>query len=396
MNLTTSKTLKMKAAHRLRLLFVWFGTRPGHIGGGVVRLLETNKVLHHYCDYRLITQKETYFWMKQLGLDADVLYFVGGSWAWIATIPALLGCVLSTILHRQQRFETDIIYSSTHSFLHVLPSLLLKFRYRAKLVVYVTLSPLPRFRGRSLLEFLLLWFDRTTSLFLMRLWSDRIIVVNRADAEELLNLGFHQKKIFVTGYGLDQEIIRKTQEFNREIDCVYLGRLAPAKGTTDLIHSWKEVTKFRNNARLTFVGPAWQDVLDDMKRQIRDLDLTSNVEIIGPLYDQDKYNILKKSKVMALPSYEDTWCIALSEAMACGCAAVAYDLPALRSVYGDSVMWAKTGNKNDMAKKIIILLENEAVRNEYVSRAKEFASKLDWKTIALEEFQNIESLKKAM
>lgn len=384
---------ELRASRKLRLLFVWFGTRPGHIGGGVVRLLETNKVLHHYCDYSLVTQRETYSWLKQMGLDANAFYFVGGNWAWIATIPALLGCAFSTFLHRRQRHNVDIIYSSTHSFLHVLPSLMLKLRYKAKLVVYVTLSPLPRFRGRSLLEYLLLWFDRATSLFLMRFWSDRQIVVNYADAEELLNLGFSREKMFVTSYGLDQEVIASTRNFDREIDCVYLGRLAPAKGTTDLINAWRDVVTSRADARLVFVGPAWKNILDDIRRHVRDLDLVSNVEIAGPLYGQDKYNALKKSKVIALPSYEDTWCIAVSEAMACGCAVVAYDLPALRAVYGDSVMWARTGDKNDLARKINMLLENEAVRKEYVCRASEFASKLDWKTVALEEFRNIERLK---
>lgn len=383
----------MKISKKLRLLFVWFGTRPGHIGGGIVRLLETNKVLSQKCDYSVITQKETFFWMKKMGLDADALYFVGGSWAWIATIPALLACVLSTILHCRERHEVDIIYSSTHSFLHVLPSLVLKFRYKAKLVVYSTLSPLPRFRGRSLLEYLVLWFDRTTSLFLMRLWSDKIIVLNHADAQELLNIGFSKEKVFVTTAGLDQELIAKTQNFDREIDCIYLGRLAPAKGTTDLISAWKEVSKFRKNARLAFVGPAWQEVLEGMNSQVQDLGLVSNVSIDGPLYGKDKYEAFKKSKVMVLPSYEDTWCIAICEAMACGCAVVAYDLPALRTVYGDSVMWARTGNKDDLAKKIIELLENETMREEYVCRSRKFASNLDWKSVALEELESIKSLK---
>ena len=382
----------MYATHKLRLLFVWFGTRPGHIGGGVVRLLETNKILRKYCHYNLITQRETYLWMKQMGLDAENFHFVGGTWGGIATVPALLACVISTLFHRRVTRKVDIIYSSTHSFLHVFPSVLLKFRYKTKLVVYVTLSPLPRFKGRSFAEYIELWFDRVTSLLLMRVWSDRIIVVNPADAEELVNLGFTKEKIFLTGYGLDQDLIAKTPAFDRVVDCVYLGRLAPAKGTTDLVSAWKDVTKEIINARLAFVGPVWEEVLANMKHQIADLGLDSNVEFTGPLYNEEKYGALKRSKVMALPSYEDTWCIAVSEAMACGCAVVAYDLPALRTVYGDAIMWARTGDTKDLAKKITLLLKNETIRKEYAHRAKLFASKLDWKNIALGEYESIKKL----
>ena len=152
------------------------------------------------------------------------------------------------------------------------------------------------------------------------------------------------------------------------------------------------MTKEIINARLAFVGPVWEEVLANMKHQIADLGLDSNVEFTGPLYNEEKYGALKRSKVMALPSYEDTWCIAVSEAMACGCAVVAYDLPALRTVYGDAIMWARTGDTKDLAKKITLLLKNETIRKEYAHRAKLFASKLDWKNIALGEYESIKKL----
>ncbi|MFX0203194.1 MAG: glycosyltransferase, partial [Candidatus Hodarchaeota archaeon] len=101
---------------------------------------------------------------------------------------------------------------------------------------------------------------------------------------------------------------------------------------------------------------------------------------------------LASSSLFVLPSYEENWAIVIGEAMAAGVPVICYDLPEIRSIWEDKVVWVPKGDKKKFAKKIIEFLDNEHARNVISQVAIQFVKRYDWQKIADEEMKLILSI----
>ena len=116
--------------------------------------------------------------------------------------------------------------------------------------------------------------------------------------------------------------------------------------------------------------------------------LQGNIIFLGSILGQEKYAILKSSKVFVFPSYSESWAISVSEAMYCGLACVLYNSKAY-DAYQDGVFEVPVGDKEKFAETIINLLSDENIRREITNKAKRIASKFDWEKIAQDHDQNL-------
>ena len=108
--------------------------------------------------------------------------------------------------------------------------------------------------------------------------------------------------------------------------------------------------------------------------------------------DEEKFRLMKKSKVFIFPSYKEGWGIVIAEAMAYSLPVVAYDLPVYNEVFGEHIFTVKVGNYNDMVKKFIEIIENYPDYNETVVKARNFMSKYSWDRIAKQQLSHIEKM----
>lgn len=106
-------------------------------------------------------------------------------------------------------------------------------------------------------------------------------------------------------------------------------------------------------------------------------------QILKQLSDYDKFKEIKKSKILLFPSYFEGYGYPPIEAQYCNTACVAYDLPVLREISGDNLIYCRYGDVEDFKKKI-----EEAVslpEKEYRSQIEEKADV----RIAAERIQDI-------
>ncbi|MEM3587226.1 MAG: glycosyltransferase, partial [Candidatus Jordarchaeaceae archaeon] len=179
----------------------------------------------------------------------------------------------------------------------------------------------------------------------------------------------------------------------KRYDAIFMKRFDGTKGVFDIIEIWKEVVKTKHEARLGMVGLGTRNVMDRLRRMVEDYGIKDNVDFLGPIYDfETKISVLAGSKLFVLPSYEENWAIAIGEAMAAGVPVLCYDLPAIRPIWEDNVVWVQKGDKKKFANKIIELLNDEQARNRLSDAGIMFVEKYDWQRIVEEEIKFILSI----
>jgi len=97
---------------------------------------------------------------------------------------------------------------------------------------------------------------------------------------------------------------------------LFLSRLHYKKGLDFLIDSYRLFLSRVHDVDLVIAGPddGWKDELLGL---INDNDLSEKVHIIGPVYNEIKYSAYLSASCFCLPSRQEGFSIAITEAMAC-------------------------------------------------------------------------------
>lgn len=127
---------------------------------------------------------------------------------------------------------------------------------------------------------------------------------------------------------------------------VFVGRDDPRKGLSLLLSAWPSVREAHPDATLRVIGAERADAVD-------------GVEFLGRLPDDEKVAWLERSLIAAAPNTGgESFGIVVAEAMAAGCAVVASAIPAFARVLGDAGELVGVGDDEELARRIITLLDD--------------------------------------
>jgi len=117
----------------------------------------------------------------------------------------------------------------------------------------------------------------------------------------------------------------------------------------------------RRDVRLYVMGK-FEDPRDmeDFEREVRDL----NVEYLGFRRSDELFKVVSKARVVLYPSHFDSFSLVILESLAAGTPVVAFDLLAIREVYGgvDNVRTVPEDDLRTMSEETL-----RAMREDYVS-----------------------------
>ncbi|MBC7375695.1 MAG: MSMEG_0565 family glycosyltransferase, partial [Frankiales bacterium] len=120
---------------------------------------------------------------------------------------------------------------------------------------------------------------------------------------------------------------------------VTVGGIEPRKGTLDLVEA---VALLGPGARLAVGGGEtlfdYRDYRAHVDRRV--VQLGVDLEVLGPLAEQDVAPVIASADVFAMPSLKEGFGLAALEALAAGVPVVLRDLPVFREVFGDTVRYA--------------------------------------------------------
>lgn len=377
------------------VVFVAAGISSLTVSGGDVRWIEIAKEWKkHGIDVNVLTTDPGVELCKRLGLCAN--FYPSARVYGRGILSDLLRFLAIIMKARQVRDFHGAIYSTSEGLDNALPSLILKRTSSSNIWVAVVhwLAPLLG-RRVSFLPGLLLFLETRIGLLLAKRYSEVILCVSKPTASKLLRLGIQEGRTVDVCGGVDTDSISRIGgQMTKIYDGLFLKRLHQAKGAFDLPDIWKYVASKRPASKLLIVGEGAQGVASAMKRRFDELGILPNVEFHGPIFEtEEKARLLAQSRLLLLPSYEENWGLVIGEALAAGIPVVCYDLPDIRPIWKDNVIWVPLGDRGKFAQTVLDTLEDPEM---YVQHAKEgiaFTRALSWDKVAREEFHALSRAK---
>jgi len=305
----------------------------------------------------------------------------------------------------------DFIYCPNESFDYVFPSVIAKKLLSCPLVVSVNLlHPMDinfisslklaleysYYRGigqylKSIPDRLRFAFKKILRINLLKK-ADLIFAISRHVQGLLLKAGIDEKRVYLTSSGIDVAQISSVNVEGKVFDACFVGSIIPRKGVLDLVKAWRIVVDSKPDAKLAIVGGGSGFYINRVKQYIADNGLQNNVIMTGFVSEEEKYKVMKASKIFVFPSYLESFAIVVCEALACGLPVVAYELPAYRDFYGNSLAYVSIGNVKALAGKIIELLNDVDMCEKLAKAGNHIAKKYDWENVAKQQIKAINKM----
>ena len=203
-----------------------------------------------------------------------------------------------------------------------------------------------------------------TALYTIKTQNIPLFLDNKRIAKET---GWNLNNLLMEMPSTTENKIMPLKNKNGFIAC-FIGRLARNKGIVDIILSWVYVTKTIPSAKLYIVG---QDYGNRKYQKLIDkLNLIDSIILTGFLDQDNKNEIMSKSKLFVFPSYEEGWSLAVMEAINSGLLPIIYNIPAYDYVCNTDIK-VKPGDIKNFANKIIYFFQNQEKMNNIILRLQE-------------------------
>jgi glycosyltransferase involved in cell wall biosynthesis len=235
----------------------------------------------------------------------------------------------------------------------------------------------------------LIFLQRFMGLALSR--SDRLIAVSQAAAHFSHLLGCPEKRITVIPNGvdlscfngnIDASLMREELGIGDEPLVVTASRLIKRKSPGLLISAFARVLKVVPDAKLVIAGSGREK--DNLSRQIKSLNITNSVFMVGGLTREKVAQLMAAADVFALPSKVESFGLVLLEASAAGVPVVCSNTGGVPEVFQDgfNALLYPPGDDNAMAKAIICLIQDRELAKKIGANAVETANKFTWEMAA--------------
>lgn len=218
-----------------------------------------------------------------------------------------------------------------------------------------------------------------------------LTVVSHTMEERALSLGANPEKLQTVSMGVETSSLFTPDAATRRVDneVLFVGRLVEKKGCTYLLGAMPEILKRHPDTHLRIVGSGPEEEV--LKRQADRLGIAYAVTFHGAVNNAEIPNLYRRATVFVAPSIvtaqgdQEGLGLVLVEALACGCPAVASDLPAIRDViiHQDTGWLVPQRNPEAIADAVAKLLSEPGLRSQLAVNGRAHAiRKFDWGIVA--------------
>ena len=169
---------------------------------------------------------------------------------------------------------------------------------------------------------------------------------------------------------------------------VFIGRLVEKKGVAYLIEAVALLKESYPKLTLKIVGDG--PLRQSLEALAKKLDVQDNVQFVGSVLNVDVPRFLRGANISVMPSVvassgdQEGLGLVAVEALGCGCAVVAFDLPAVRDtiIHGQTGLMAEPESASDLANKIAMFLDDDALRSRLAKVGRRHALEhFNWPTV---------------
>lgn len=201
-----------------------------------------------------------------------------------------------------------------------------------------------------------------------------VIVPSHALGRDLATLHrLPEERIAVVPHGVED---RHLELYQRKISdlpprVLFVGRLHPAKGIGAVLAEFTRRRDIRADVLIAGDGPD-RPRLDTMAAG------DERITILGAVDRAALESLLLTTNVFVFPTFYEGFGLALLEAMASGHACLAYDLPVVREVLGDTGLLVPVGDAVALVDKVAWLCSHPTAILASAARAHERARQFSW------------------
>ena len=208
------------------------------------------------------------------------------------------------------------------------------------------------------------------------------------------NYKIDKNKIKQITPGVDREVFTPNSSIKRENIFLSIGRIQPQKGQVETLKFLSNFRKIESDFMCYFIGgpsgKSGNEYLDELKKNIKDLDLDSHVKFLDNLSQTKIKELLNKSKLLIHTSKFETFGLVAIEANSMG-------VPVLTTNNGSLVEIIENDKNGFLSDNLVEsrvnnyvnkLLQDDSTFESIMKNCLEKSSKYDW-NITAEEIENL-------
>ena len=321
--------------------------------------------------------------LEVLAYQGGILANLKRHWYAVLVVPVFLLFQGLSVWRRLRKEKYDLVHAHwiiPQGLVCVLVNLLRARGHRVPVVCTSHGGDLYALRG---------WPFKSIKKFVMKRLA-HLCVVSRAMQETCIEFGMEPETINVLPMGVDLKntFLPTANTARHDHRLLFVGRLVEKKGVTHALEAVAILKKTIPDIELLVVGDGPE--LPVLKRKITQLGLEQNVTLAGSVRNPELPQLYSSATVFVMPAVVDSrgdqegFGLVLVEAMGCGCAVIASDLPPIRDIvqHGQNGLLAQPGAANDLADKIRQLLQDRELRARLAVKGRESVGRFDWDATA--------------
>jgi glycosyltransferase involved in cell wall biosynthesis len=145
---------------------------------------------------------------------------------------------------------------------------------------------------------------------------------------------------------------------------IFLSNLMIAKGILDFVESMKLLHKKNKNFKAYIIGASGDISIENIKQMLINYELQNRVEVLGPLYGEDKYRYLLNADVLVFPTHNEAFGLVILEAMQVGIPIISTNEGCIPEMIqnGENGYVIEKNNAQQIVDRLEMLIHNPALR----------------------------------
>lgn len=172
---------------------------------------------------------------------------------------------------------------------------------------------------------------------------------------------------------------------------LFVGTLQPRKNIVRLIEAFSKISREENtkDVRLVVVGKkGW--LYEKILEAPQTYAILEKVTFLDFVVDEDLPALYKNALFFILPSLYEGFGLPVLEAMKYGCPVITSDVSSLPEAGGEAALYIDPTDVDDIAKKMLLLINDKKLREEMSKKGYEHIKKFSWEKTAKETLKVLE------
>ncbi len=203
--------------------------------------------------------------------------------------------------------------------------------------------------------------------------NNAVIVLSDLLKDDIASV--YKGKPFVLANGIKPFNISPCNALEPEPVFIYLSNLVKSKGIEIFLQSLRVLHEKNIPFKAFVVGASADLTIESVKEYVRTNELEHKVQVLGPLFGEEKQRILAQANVFVFPTYypNEAFPLTILEAMQTGIAIIASDNGAIKEIITDGVNGFVVPKRDVLATaaKMEILATNATLRSQMGKQSKE-------------------------